>query len=216
MIDDDVIGFSAFGTGVARGSGARDPPGRLQRRSAVPGGATVLDVGLVRAKVARLSVTGELGYEINCRALEHGALRRTLLAAGGELGDQGIRLQCAPGAEARKELRHLVGRIHPSLYAQDDRHGPLDRLGQGRFHRPHGGARRAQRSASVASARHPGGGRARRRRVRLRAGLAQRIEGRVRHFGRLRAHNRQEPGDGADRAGGGERRRRACGSRRRG
>jgi dimethylglycine dehydrogenase len=49
-------------------------------------GATVLDVGLIRAKVARLSVTGELGYEINCRALEHGALRRTLLAAGAELG----------------------------------------------------------------------------------------------------------------------------------
>ena len=40
-------------------------------------GATTLDVGLVRAKVARLSVTGELGYEINCRALEHATLRRT-------------------------------------------------------------------------------------------------------------------------------------------
>jgi dimethylglycine dehydrogenase len=49
-------------------------------------GATALDVGLVRAKVARLSVTGELGYEINCRALEHSALRRTLLEAGHDLG----------------------------------------------------------------------------------------------------------------------------------
>ena len=48
--------------------------------------ATMLDVGLVRAKVARLSVTGELGYEINCRALEHAGLRRTLLEAGRELG----------------------------------------------------------------------------------------------------------------------------------
>ena len=49
-------------------------------------GAATLDVGLVRAKVARLSVTGELGYEINCRALEHAALRRTLLEAGRDLG----------------------------------------------------------------------------------------------------------------------------------
>ena len=29
---------------------------------------------------------GELGYEINCRALEHETLRRTLLEAGGDLG----------------------------------------------------------------------------------------------------------------------------------
>ena len=49
-------------------------------------GAAVVDVGLIRAKVARLSVTGELGYEINCRAVEHAALRRTLLAAGADLG----------------------------------------------------------------------------------------------------------------------------------
>ena len=49
-------------------------------------GAATMDIGLVRAKVARLSVTGELGYEINCRALEHAALRRILLEAGRELG----------------------------------------------------------------------------------------------------------------------------------
>jgi len=49
-------------------------------------GAATLDVGLARAKVARLSVTGELGYEINCRAVEYAALRRTLLEAGQDLG----------------------------------------------------------------------------------------------------------------------------------
>jgi dimethylglycine dehydrogenase len=49
-------------------------------------GTTLLDIGLIRAKVARLSVTGELGYEINCRVLEHSALHRTLLAAGADLG----------------------------------------------------------------------------------------------------------------------------------
>ena len=41
-----------------------------------------MDVGLIGAKVGRISVTGELGYEIHCSAVEHGLLRRTLLEAG--------------------------------------------------------------------------------------------------------------------------------------
>lgn len=45
-----------------------------------------LDVGLVRARVGRLSVAGELGYELNCSAAEHVSLRETLLAAGREHG----------------------------------------------------------------------------------------------------------------------------------
>ncbi|UVC17995.1 GcvT family protein [Mesorhizobium onobrychidis] len=45
-----------------------------------------LDVGLVQAKVGRLSVIGELGYEIHCQANEHAGLRRALLAAGSDLG----------------------------------------------------------------------------------------------------------------------------------
>ncbi len=45
-----------------------------------------VDIGLIRAKVARLSVTGELGYEINCAGVEHATLRRILLEAGGDLG----------------------------------------------------------------------------------------------------------------------------------
>ena len=45
-----------------------------------------LDVGLIRTQVGRLSVCGELGYEINCRASEHIELRRILLAAGAEFG----------------------------------------------------------------------------------------------------------------------------------
>jgi dimethylglycine dehydrogenase len=36
--------------------------------------------------VARMSVTGELGYEINCRYGDHIALRRMLLEAGADLG----------------------------------------------------------------------------------------------------------------------------------
>jgi dimethylglycine dehydrogenase len=44
------------------------------------------DIGLIRASVARMSVAGERGYEINCRYGEHIALRRMLLAAGAEEG----------------------------------------------------------------------------------------------------------------------------------
>ncbi|MHC8510287.1 MAG: GcvT family protein [Rhodospirillales bacterium] len=49
-------------------------------------GCRVLDVSLIRARVARMSVAGELGYEINCNALEHTALRDALLAAGADCG----------------------------------------------------------------------------------------------------------------------------------
>ena len=51
-------------------------------------GCGQFDIGLVRAHVARMSVTGEKGYEINCRYGDHIALRRMLLDAG---ADQGIR-----------------------------------------------------------------------------------------------------------------------------
>ena len=44
------------------------------------------DIGLIRAKVARLSVTGELGFEMNCRYGDHITLRRMLLEAGEEFG----------------------------------------------------------------------------------------------------------------------------------
>jgi len=49
-------------------------------------GCKTVDVGLIRARVGRLSVCGELGYEINCRAAEHITLRETLLEAGADLG----------------------------------------------------------------------------------------------------------------------------------
>lgn len=47
-------------------------------------GCQSVDIGLIRAKVARLSITGELGFEINCQAFEHANLRRLLLRAGEE------------------------------------------------------------------------------------------------------------------------------------
>ena len=45
-------------------------------------GCGTFDIGLLRTRIGRLSVAGELGYEINCRMGDHIALRRLLLAAG--------------------------------------------------------------------------------------------------------------------------------------
>ncbi len=44
------------------------------------------DIGMIRARVARMSVTGEAGYEINCRYGDHITLRRMLLEAGAAHG----------------------------------------------------------------------------------------------------------------------------------
>ncbi len=51
-------------------------------------GCTKADVGLVSARIARMSVAGELGFEINCRMGDHVKLRRILLEAGAEFGMQ--------------------------------------------------------------------------------------------------------------------------------
>ncbi|MEM8823261.1 MAG: FAD-dependent oxidoreductase [Pseudomonadota bacterium] len=57
--------------------------------SAIPFmGCVEMDVGLARAHVGRISVSGELGYEIHVPTLDHVGLRRELLAAG---ADHGIR-----------------------------------------------------------------------------------------------------------------------------
>ena len=49
-------------------------------------GCGTFDTGLYRCKVGRLSVAGELGYEIHCSAAEHIGLRKLLLEAGTDLG----------------------------------------------------------------------------------------------------------------------------------
>ena len=49
-------------------------------------GCGMFDIGMIRARVGRLSVSGELGYEIHCSAAEHITLRETLLDAGADLG----------------------------------------------------------------------------------------------------------------------------------
>lgn len=42
------------------------------------------DVGLIQSRVARMSVTGEMGFELNCKMGDHIALRRILLEAGAD------------------------------------------------------------------------------------------------------------------------------------
>ncbi|NBD30237.1 MAG: FAD-dependent oxidoreductase [Alphaproteobacteria bacterium] len=84
-IGDDICGFSLNG-----------PKSRAVIEKLTDGpigdmpfmGCGTFDLGLIRARVGRLSVTGEMGYEIHCKANEHIALRGMLLAAG---ADQNIR-----------------------------------------------------------------------------------------------------------------------------
>ncbi|WP_420860241.1 aminomethyltransferase family protein [Marivivens marinus] len=83
-VSDAIVGFSLSG-----------PKSRavIEKLSDGPVGLPFLgcgsfDIGLYRCKVGRLSVAGELGYEIHCNAADHIGLRRLLLEAG---ADQGIR-----------------------------------------------------------------------------------------------------------------------------
>ncbi|MCP4183364.1 MAG: FAD-dependent oxidoreductase [Hyphomicrobiales bacterium] len=82
-IADDIVGFSLSG------------PNSLKVMQKLTSqdihtlpfmGCGAFDIGLLRTKVGRLSVAGELGYEINCKASEHIALRNVLLEAGAEFG----------------------------------------------------------------------------------------------------------------------------------
>ena len=84
-ISDATVGFALSGPR------SRDVLAKLTHQDisneALPFmGCATLDVGLVRARVGRLSVAGELGYEINVSAAEHIVLRQMLLEAGQDLG----------------------------------------------------------------------------------------------------------------------------------
>ncbi|MEO1453292.1 MAG: FAD-dependent oxidoreductase [Pseudomonadota bacterium] len=80
-ISDDVCGFSVAGPQ------AKALMQSIQSDLNLPFmGCGTFDIGLLRCKVGRLSVTGEHGYEIHCRASEHIALRRILLEAGAAHG----------------------------------------------------------------------------------------------------------------------------------
>jgi dimethylglycine dehydrogenase len=81
-VSDATVGFSLAGPNSTKVlERVTDGPVNLPFM-----GCGTLDVGLIRAKVGRLSVTGELGYEIHCSAAEHIGLRKQLLAVGADLG----------------------------------------------------------------------------------------------------------------------------------
>ena len=82
-ISDATVGFSLSGPN-SRAVIEKLTDGPV---SALPFmGCGAFDIGLHRCKVGRLSVSGELGYEIHCNAMDHAGLRRALLEAGAEFG----------------------------------------------------------------------------------------------------------------------------------
>ena len=84
-LGEEMAGFSLSGPNARKviEAVAEGPAGALPFM-----GCGRFDIGLLRAHVGRLSVAGELGYEIHCRMGDHAALRRALLEAG---AGEGIR-----------------------------------------------------------------------------------------------------------------------------
>ncbi|MGM0562228.1 MAG: GcvT family protein [Pseudomonadota bacterium] len=84
-ISDAVVGFSITGPN------ARTLLERVTHEDVSNAGfpfmsCRPMDIGLNRVLAARLSVTGELGFELHCDATEHVTLRETLRTAGKDIG----------------------------------------------------------------------------------------------------------------------------------
>lgn len=102
-VSDAVAGFAVTGPN------ARRILERLTHRDVSAGairlmGCARLDIGLVRARVARLSLSGELGFELNCAAGEHATLRSALLEAGADLGLREIGFQAMMSLRLEKSF----------------------------------------------------------------------------------------------------------------
>lgn len=82
-LGEEVAGFSLSGpkSRAVIEKLTEDPVGDLPFL-----GCGAFDIGLIRTKIGRMSVTGESGYEINCRIGDHATLRRLLLEAGAQEG----------------------------------------------------------------------------------------------------------------------------------
>ena len=100
-VSDELMGFSLSGP-RARDILAVLCPGQDVSNKALPFMAiTTMDVGPVsNALVARISLTGEMGYEVTVPVTQHRALWRALMAAGEPLGMRQI------GNRALESLRH--------------------------------------------------------------------------------------------------------------
>ena len=80
-ISDEMLGFSVSGPN-ARKIVQKITNSDLSNQSFPFMSCQEMDMGLIRAKVARISVAGELGFEISCPVASHEILRNTLLEAG--------------------------------------------------------------------------------------------------------------------------------------
>lgn len=80
-ISDEILGFSVSGPN-ARKIVQKITNSDLSNQSFPFMSCQEMDMGLIRARVARISVAGELGFEINCPVASHEILRNTLLQAG--------------------------------------------------------------------------------------------------------------------------------------
>ena len=154
------------------------------------------DVGLAPAIVGRLSVTGELGYEIYTPAQFVGPLYERLHAEGRRSGAARLRHVCPQRPQAGEVLRHLVARVQPRLHRDPVRPRPLRCLRQGQLHRPRAGPARTRCRQPGAASGDAGDRRRRCRCLGLRAGLAGRAFRRFRDLRRLWPLRRQEPGHG--------------------
>ena len=85
-ISDDWVGFSLSGPRSRELLEAVVTNADVSNRAFRFLACRDLDVGMTRARVGRLSVNGELGYEINVPASEHLTLYRTLKKAGVDFG----------------------------------------------------------------------------------------------------------------------------------
>ena len=97
-ISDSMVGYAVIGPR------ARDLLQPLTNADLSDAGfpfmdARSIDVGLIRVRAARISVTGELGFELNCPASEHRELYHALTEAGRDVGAVDI------GFNALKSLR---------------------------------------------------------------------------------------------------------------
>jgi len=63
-----------------------------------------LDLGFFRIKLGRLSLSGELAYEINCLTNEHSTLRKLLLEAGAQHGIREIGFRAAGSLRLEKGI----------------------------------------------------------------------------------------------------------------
>ncbi len=86
-ISDDVVGFALAGPNSLKVL-EKLTDGPIADLSFM--GCGRFDVGMARTRIGRLSVSGELGYEIHCSSGDHIGLRRALLEAGAETDIQEI------------------------------------------------------------------------------------------------------------------------------